>query len=181
MSCSATATPRATTSRIADLAGVSRGALPHHFESKDGLVAEAVDHLLKGATREIAPLSEEVAEGRLDLDRFLDKLWEQFSGPLFLITIEHVTEAQHNSWLHARMVPLVKEFNAALDQIWRSFFEGSGISEKEVGAMLDATLCLLRGMGVQTVLRDDPAYYQSLLALWRRQLNGIVIKKDRRS
>lgn len=159
---------RATTADIADLAGVSRGALTHHFESKDDLVAHAVDHLLKSATHDIAALSEDVAAGRLDLDRFLEKLWELFSGRLFLITLEHVTEARHNAWLHAKMVPLVKEFHAALDQIWRSFFEDSGLTPAEVGTTLNATLCLLRGMGVQTVLRDDPAYYRGLLDLWKK-------------
>lgn len=159
---------RATTADIADLAGVSRGALTHHFESKDDLVADALEHLLKSATQDIAVLSEKVAQGHLNLEVFLEKLWELFSGRLFLVTLEYVTEARHNAWLHAKVVPLVREFHAALDQIWRSFFEDSGLTSAEASATLNATLCLLRGMGVQTVLRDDPAYYRGLLDLWKK-------------
>ena len=43
----------ATTVDIAARAGLTRGALAHHFESKDKLVVEAVDHLLKTTTGEI--------------------------------------------------------------------------------------------------------------------------------
>jgi AcrR family transcriptional regulator len=165
---------RTATADIAVAAGVSRGALTHHFASKDDLVAEAVDHELKQATREIASLAEEVSAGRLDLDAFLDRLWAMFSGRLFLITLEHVTEARHNEALHDKLVPLVKAFHGALDGIWRTFFRTSGLPEAEIGAALNATLCLLRGMGVQTVLRDDPAYYRALLGFWKRQLKDLV-------
>ncbi len=41
--------------------------------------------------------------------------------------------------------------------------------------MLNATLCLLRGMGVQTVLRDDPDYYRRLLRFWK----SILREQDR--
>ncbi len=165
---------RTATVDIADAAGVSRGALTHHFASKDDLVAEAVDHELKRATREIASLAEEVAAGRLDLDAFLDRLWVMFSGRLFLITLEHVTEARHNDVLHGKLVPLVKDFHGALDGIWRTFFRASGLPDAEIGTALNATLCLLRGMGVQTVLRDDTPYYRALLGFWKRQLNELV-------
>ena len=40
--------------------------------------------------------------------------------------------------------------------------------------ILNMTLCLLRGMGVQTVLRRDPEYYDGMLAVWRDILVRIV-------
>jgi len=168
---------RATTAEIADLAGVSRGALTHHFAGKDDLVAAAVDHLLRGSTAEIAALAGDVRSGGLDLGGFLDRLWAMFSGRLFMVTLEHVTEARHNPWLKARLVPLVRDFHAALDRIWRTFFEGSTMSPAEVETTLNATLCLLRGMGVQTVLRDDPRYYAALLATWKAELERRIGRK----
>jgi AcrR family transcriptional regulator len=165
---------RATTADIADLAGVSRGALNHHFESKDELVTASVDRLLRRATDEIAGLAGEVRAGTLGLDAFLDKLWGMFSGQLFLVTLEHVTEARHNPWLREHLVPLVKDFHVALDAIWRTFFEGSGLASVEVETTLNATLCQLRGMGVQTVLRHDPPYFDAMLSMLKRDLAGTI-------
>ncbi len=40
-------------------------------------------------------------------------------------------------------------------------------STRSRSSVLNATLCLLRGMGVQTVLRDDPVYFRRLLRFWK--------------
>src|SRR3546814_4234535 len=58
-----------------------------------------------------------------------------------------------------RMIPVIRDFHAALDSIWREFFYGTRLDTVEVNTTLNTTLCLLRGMGVQTVLRQDPPYY----------------------
>lgn len=77
-------------------------------------------------------------------------------------------------------MPLVKEFHAALDAIWRGFFEGSGLSSADVETTLNATLCLLRGMGFQTVLRRDPRYFDAMLTMLKRDLAGKIGVAGRR-
>ena len=72
-----------TTSRIALKAGVSRGALLHHFPRKEILIAEAVRFMLRKEIEEIERLAENVQNDRLSIDEFLDILWEHFSGPHF--------------------------------------------------------------------------------------------------
>lgn len=165
---------RMTTAQVAKRAGVSRGALTHHFSSKDDLVATAVEYLLTNSTREIREQAARVEKGDLDLDGFVEYLWRLFSGPLFYVTLEHVTEARHNGSLRAKMIPVVKRFHAALDAIWREFFRQTNLTSIEVDTTLNMTLCLLRGMGVQTVLRNDPDYYRRLLDGWRAQLSRII-------
>jgi AcrR family transcriptional regulator len=165
---------RTTTSSIADRARVSRGALSHHYASKEDLVVEAVEHLLNQATADIRAMADDVTAGRLSLDTFLDRSWAMFSGRLFYVTLEHVAEARHNDKLRARMIPVVREFHRALDEIWRGYFASAGLSDVELETTLNATLCLLRGMGLQTVLRDDPAYYERLLSWWKAELRMLL-------
>lgn len=165
---------RTTTADIADRAGVSRGALTHHFANKDDLVAQAVDHQLHVSTAEIRALATQMREETLALDSFLDRLWQMFSGRLFFVTLEHVAEARHNDPLRARLVPVVREFHASLDQIWRDFFRGSRLNDDEIEKTLNATLCLLRGMGLQSVLRDDPHYFSGLLDHWKAHLAALI-------
>ena len=165
---------RMTTGEIAARAGVSRGALMHHYATKDDLVAAACQHLLRTATDDIRQQAARVERGQLSLSEFIDYLWGQFSGRLFYVTLEHVTEARHNADLRAKMIPVVQEFHGALDAIWQQFFRGSDLNTEEVETSLNMTLCLLRGMGVQTVLRDDPVYYDRLLNAWKGHLSGHV-------
>lgn len=168
---------RTTTNLIAERAGVSRGALTHHFASKEELIVEALDKLLHDATGDIRRLAERLRAEDIDLDGFLDALCDMFLGHLLMVTLEHVTEARHNASLRAAMVDVVKQFHAALDAIWREFFVTSGASDQDIETTLNMTLCLFRGMGVQTVLRDDPPYYVRLRDAWKVQLRQIL-KRD---
>lgn len=155
---------------IAARAGLTRGALAHHFASKDELVVVAFDKLLTNVTDEIRMCVELVQNGTLSLDDFIDRMWTIFSGRYFMLTLEEVTAARHNDYLRVRLVTRTREYHQSLDAIWRRFFDRSGLNPLEIEVMLNATLCLLRGMGVQTVLRDDPVYFRRLLRFWKAVL-----------
>lgn len=165
---------RVTTAEIAERAGVSRGALMHHYATKEELVAVSVERLLDESTAEIRSWLGRARSGDLKLDDFLDHLWEMYSGRLLFITIEHITEARHNDALRERLVPVVREFHKALDATWREFFRGTPLSRDQVETVLNATTCLFRGMGVQTVLRRDQPYYDRLLAHWKAHVRTLV-------
>jgi len=164
----------ATTADIAARAGLTRGALAHHFESKDELVVEAVEHLLKTTTQEIRVYASQVGKGSLSISDFVDRLWIIFSGPFFMVTLEHITAARHSDFLRRRLIERTREFHKSLDEIWLHFFSGSGLGSAEVETTLNATLCLLRGMGVQTILRSDPVYYRRLLRFWKSMLSDQI-------
>lgn len=75
--------------RVAERAGVTRGAQVHHFGSKADLVVAAVKHLAArraaAAVHDIAPI---LAAGDDAVERALDMLWEMHRGPLFIATME---------------------------------------------------------------------------------------------
>jgi AcrR family transcriptional regulator len=77
-----------TTPRVAELAGVTRGAQVHHFGSKNDLVIAALKHL--AAKRTAAAVAEvgELAAAHDPLGTVLDLLWEIHQGPMFIATVE---------------------------------------------------------------------------------------------
>jgi hypothetical protein len=120
-----------------------------------------------------------VRAGTLSLDDFIDRVWTIMSGRFFMLTLEEITAARHNENLRTRLAARTRVFHDELDATWRHFFSDTGLNDLEVEVMLNATLCLLRGMGVQTVLRDDPVYYRRLLRFWKAIL-GEQIEAARR-
>lgn len=93
-----------TTTRIATVAGVSRGAQVHHFPTKAGLVGEAVEHLtmrvLESVTRDLGELRHEQDR----VERGLDLLWRTFHGKLFQAVLQISIASATNPELagHAR-------------------------------------------------------------------------------
>ena len=152
---------------IAARAGLTRGALSHHFTGKDELVVEAFDRHLTIVAADLRTYAGLVRSGSLSLGDFIDRVWTIFSGRFFMLTLEEITAARHNDYLRTRLVERTRVFHDGLDALWRHFFADTGLNSIEIEVMLNATLCLLRGMGVQTVLRDDPVYYRRLLRFWK--------------
>lgn len=77
-----------TTPRIAEIAGVTRGAQVHHFRSKEDLVVAAVEHL---AQQRVQVAMRE--QGRLlatpdAVTTVLEFLWESHQGDMFVATME---------------------------------------------------------------------------------------------
>jgi AcrR family transcriptional regulator len=100
----------ATTTRIVERAGVSRGAQVHHFPTKAELVAEAVLHLAERRSdefiEEVGALS---ARGRHRFEAILDLLWRIHAGQLFAATAELWVAARTDPDLRARLVDVERE------------------------------------------------------------------------
>lgn len=90
-----------TTTRVTELAGVTRGAQVHHFPTRADLVAAAVRHLATRRTELAFERIDAVRRAPDPLDAALDLLWEVHQGPVLYATIE--------MWVAARTDPELRE------------------------------------------------------------------------
>lgn len=80
---------RTTTPRVAELAGVTRGAQVHHFGSRDDLMLAALQHLTaKRISAEVARFSLDFASNNDPIDAILQLLWDIHSAPIFIPIVE---------------------------------------------------------------------------------------------
>src|ERR1700721_2250606 len=77
-----------TTSRVAERAGVSRGAHLHHFQTRQALLAAAMERLAERRGAELLTAAEDLPEGRERLVQGLDLLWASYANPLFQAALE---------------------------------------------------------------------------------------------
>lgn len=98
-----------TSPRVAERAGVSRGAQLHHFGSMEDLVTAAVEHL---ATQRMRAAVDEVWRIEESPDRasaILDFLWENHRSRFFVASIE--------LWVASRTDPVLAEHIARLEPL----------------------------------------------------------------
>jgi AcrR family transcriptional regulator len=139
-----------TFQRVQDRAGVSRGALLHHFASKEDLLVAAVHHV---ATTQSEHVRASAARGRI---AGLAMLREVMSGPVFLAGLE--------LWLAARTEPALREALRPAEREVGQSLRAVFVADDRV--VLEGLLALLRGLAVTSVLRDDPKLDRAVVQLW---------------
>jgi AcrR family transcriptional regulator len=162
-----------TTTLVAERAGVSRGAQLHHYRTKSDLVVAAVEHLAEKRAGELRA----VAAGPLpEGDRVaytLDLLASLFTGPLYAAAIEVWVAARNDDTLRAALVPVEARFGREVHQLTVALLAAD---ERRPGVReaVQATLDLMRGLGVASLLTDDSARRTRVLAEWTRQLARLL-------
>ena len=76
-----------TTHRVAELAGVTRGAQIHHFPAKEDLVVAAIEHLAQQRARVTIREVGRIRESPDPAAAVLDFLWEVHQGPIVVATL----------------------------------------------------------------------------------------------
>ena len=169
---------RMSTSEIAEAAGLSRGALTHHFSSKEEIIVEAVGYMLRKVTAELHEMAEGIRFSGSSTDEIVEYLWRMMNDRLFYVTMEYLPEARHNAEFRQKIVPVVKEFHEGLNAVWAELAAQAGVSVDQVLVLMNATMCMFRGMIAQTTVKDDPEYFRELLQFWkgqvRREFNAVV-------
>lgn len=161
---------RTSTPEIARRAGVSRGALTHHFAGREAIITASVADLLNQTTQRLHRFAEDFMERGGSSDEIVDYIWRMMSDRLFYVTMEYLPEARHNPEFKAELIPTVREFHAGLDAIWTALASRTGVESDHVRTVMNTTMCLVRGMIAQTVLRDDPPYFEQMLGFWKQQV-----------
>ncbi|SHM33864.1 TetR/AcrR family transcriptional regulator [Roseibium suaedae] len=161
---------RTSTTEIAKVAGLSRGAMTHHFASKEEILTDAIAAMLEEVNQRLFAFAEEYGERGGTTDEIVDYIWQFMSDRLFYVTMEYLPETRHNEEFKARLIPVVRRFHEGLDAIWSALARKRGVPEDHARIVMNTTMCIVRGMIAQTVLRQDGGYYADMLAFWKNEV-----------
>jgi AcrR family transcriptional regulator len=148
-----------TTRRVAELAGVSLGALAHHFPSRLDLIVAAIDDVGRQAVDDLrARIATLPADRARRTSVALDVMWSYFDGALFTVWLRVWLAAAEDAELYRRLAPLERGMAAAVvgaaadlapDHLPRRVWN------RRVGVALDA----MRGLALSRIepRTTDPA------------------------
>jgi AcrR family transcriptional regulator len=159
-----------TSTEVSQRAGVSRGAQLHHFPSKQDLVVAALEHLTERRRDELARTVEALpSTGRTRA--VLDVLGAQFTGPVYFAALELWVAARTDAELLEAVAPLERRVGR---ETHKYAVELLGVDESlgDNRQLVQATLDLLRGLGLAASLSDDTARRNKLLDAWAPVLDA---------
>jgi AcrR family transcriptional regulator len=155
---------------VAERAGVSRGAAQHHFPTRESLVTGALVHMSEvraGSIRSLPP------EGERETETVLDTLFGLYSGPVFRAALQLWMAAAADEALRAQIAPLEAELGRHAHRLAVGLLR---VDESRPGVreMVQATLDLVRGLGLADLLSDDSARRARVLRQWAWTLDFIL-------
>jgi len=160
-----------TTTLVSRRAGVSRGAQLHHFPTKNDLVVAAVEHLSELRGEELRRAACDLPSGKRRTRAVLEMFADHFTGPVFTAALELWVAARTDEALHLAVVPLEQRVGREAHRI---AIDALGVDEREprVRELVQATLDLVRGLGLANTITDDAARRKKILKAWAHTLDA---------
>jgi AcrR family transcriptional regulator len=160
-----------STTLVSQRAGVSRGAQLHHFPTKNDLVVAAVEHLSERRGEELRAAVDGLPSGRRRTRAVLEMLADHFTGPVFQAALELWVAARTDAQLLSSVAPLEQRVGRDAHRLTVEAL-GADDSEPCTRALVQATLDLIRGLGLANTLSDDAARRRRILDHWATVLDS---------
>ncbi len=153
--------------KVARRAGVSQGALQHHYPSKDALITALADYLL---TRSVRWFSRARLELSVSPDAFAEivrRSWrEQFKSEDFAALLEILVASRTDENLRRRITPALARWREAIDAELAELLPATTRSAAELDAILSISRAMMTGLLVHDDLVRDDAHIDFLIDHW---------------
>ncbi|WP_318307423.1 TetR/AcrR family transcriptional regulator [Amycolatopsis solani] len=157
---------RTSVQEICARAGVSKGAVQHHFTAKAELMAAAVEHLTTKLRRRLAASLDELPGGGTGVAAAIDLLWTGYSGTLSTAVTELWVAARTDPELRAAIRPVDRALGrATLEHVTQVAGE---LPPERAEMLFWLTVNLTRGLALDAELGGDPDRRRQLLEEWKR-------------
>jgi len=162
-----------STTLVSERAGVSRGAQLHHFPTKQDLVVAAVKHVTEVRGAELAAAARALPEGPRRTRALLKVLGDHFTSPVFTAALELWVAARTDPELLAEVAPLEQRVGRETHRMTVELL-GADESRPGVRELVQATLDLVRGLGLADTISDDRRRRMRILDQWAATLDDAL-------
>ncbi|MFP6815059.1 MAG: TetR/AcrR family transcriptional regulator [Pseudomonadales bacterium] len=165
--------------RVAARAGLSKGAVQHHFPIKEDLMTATADHLLRQTQR----FADRIRAGRGDGGSVAQELMLNWSKmidtPEYRALLELLVATRTDRELAGRLKPTLLQWNRDIDRSQLALYEAASGDDDEVILLMHMYRALMSGLLIQESYFDGPTDFSQVLARWA-ELMAPLLKGRRR-
>ena len=159
-------------STIALQAGVSRGAIQHHYPEKNYIIAGALEVLSKRVLEDFLPEAVEMPQGPHRIAFVLDRIWlATITGAITAVTDIRMA-ARSDLQLRSMLLPLEHRVRTRQIQLVADACGGVLGSTPGFAQRVEAVLAAARGLGIQLAFGWDRGEVEAIWAVAREDFVG---------
>ena len=169
-----------TTVEIARRCGVSRGALLHHYPTRDELIIDTARHFWRRSRDNVAALADDVREGRAGVGIFIGRLYDEVFPARSLVTmLELMVGGRSDTAIGRAVVEVLTDLFRAYEELGELAFRSHGLPPAQVHAAMTLIVSTLRGLRIQEILDPDHDISPAVRALLVDAVEGVFAKAPR--
>jgi AcrR family transcriptional regulator len=162
-----------TTSRVAERAGLSRGAHLHHFQTRQALLAAAMEHLAERRGEQLLAAAQTLPGGRERLAKGLDLLWSGYASPLYQAALDLWTHARTDPELRERLALVERDLDRQTLRVSRMLF-GEIADRPGFDHLLEMAAATMRGLALLDTLHPGGQRNRRQWAFCRDRLVALL-------
>lgn len=156
---------RTSIAQVVDEAGVSPGALLHHFPAKEDLIAATAAYLLDRSVKWFARAKAGIGIRRAFADVIRRSWREQFQSAEYAALLEILVAARTDGALARRIEPLLDAWRADVERELATLLPGD-MEDRRLDAVVTISRCLMTGLVVHDSLAGDRGRMERVINAW---------------
>jgi AcrR family transcriptional regulator len=170
---------KTTAAEIARCAGVTWGAVQHHFGDKDGILLAVLEESFGHFAQCLADSPDNDVPLEERVDRFVDRSWEHFSSSLYRSTFQILLNLPadiESSW----QTTMLGEWT----HVWSQYFDVAGKHGRRERELMQYTIAVLSGLAALRMLETKRSRHRNsqldyLKGTLRRELRELDKARSR--
>ncbi|WP_321818422.1 MULTISPECIES: TetR/AcrR family transcriptional regulator [unclassified Paraburkholderia] len=159
---------------VADAAQVSRGALTHHFPSKDDLIIATLEYAFAGSAERGEVRAHRTQTVDAAIAALIKDSQDFFFSDLFLIALEFASLNRRDPESPIPISTISRAARLPVETAWIESLVASGVPQAIAEDVLWLTNSIIRGLAVRRLWQNDRARFNRTLLRWRKMVKVYI-------
>jgi AcrR family transcriptional regulator len=168
----------ASTLKIQQLAGVSRGRLLHHFASRDDLLVGAVHHLAAGRVAALRDEAETTIKADPDdparIEQAVARMWADFHQPYFWASVELWIGARHSEGVRDALGHTERALYQSIFETLDALFGPVFSARPKYRQVMEILVSSMRGASMTYAFQSRSPMGDPHLAYWTQMARDLL-------